>query len=231
MMQPRAGAALLEVLVAAAVSSILLGIAIVLLETQGAAARSISLRSEQNDATRSAFAALRAELRELRGADIHAIARDSIASRIFRGLAVVCGFNSGDVFVRYQGLRLPVPAKDSALQLGPENAVAIALVRTDTTACTRRTGEQVLALRWSAPPRVGSAWLIFETGSYHINANALRYREAGSTRQPITNAVFDDVHSAFAAVADTMLRAVDVGFRDRHRLSLARTRLHFVNAR
>ena len=230
-MHCRAGAALLEVLVAAVVSSILLAIAILLLETQGDAARSISRRSEQNDATRSAIAALRAELRELRGTDIHAIARDSISSRIFRGLAVVCGFNGSDVFARYQGLRLPVPAKDSALQLGPENVVAIPFVRVDTTACTRYAGEQILALRWSAPPRVGSAWLIFETGGYHINANALRYREVGSTRQPITNAVFDDVHSAFAAVSDTVLRGIDVGFRDLQMLPLARTRLHFLNAR
>lgn len=231
MMRPRAGVALAEVLVATVVGSILLGIAVLLLETQGAVARSITARSERNDAIRSAFGALRAELRDVASADIRAVARDSMSSRIFRGLAIVCGFSGPDVFVRYHGLRLPVAAKDSALQLGPENAVSIASLRTDTTACTHYPGELILAVRWGAPPRVGSAWLIFETGSYHINTNALRYREAGSTRQPITNAVFDDARSAFAPVSDTILRAIDVGLADLHMSSLTRSRLRFANAR
>ena len=229
-MARRAGAALIEILVGATLSAIVVGAAVLLLQTLGAVGNGMTTRSERLDAARAGFAIIRSELRHVTAADTRAIARDSITSRIFRGRATVCGYNSADVFVQYQGLRLPDPAKDSALQLGPENVVAIGSVRADTTACLRTAGEQILAIRWAAPPRIGSSWLIFENGGYHLSTHALRYRQGSSSRQPITNDVIDDARSSFAPITDSVLRGIDVLFRDRHSNALSRMRLTLPNA-
>jgi hypothetical protein len=202
-----------------------------ILQTQGTVGRMVTTRSERNDAIRSAFAILRAELRHHTNTDVRAVGRDSIGSRVLRGLATVCGFNASDVFVRYSGLRLPDPAKDSALQVGPENAVAIAYVRADTSACSRSAGDQILALRWSAPPRVGATWIIFETGSYHLSTHALRYRQSAGTRQPVTTEVFDDGRSSFALITDTVIRAFEVTLSDRYVPSAQRARHYLPNSR
>ena len=215
-MYNRGGFALLEVLVAAVLGTIIVGLAVLLLQAQSTVARDVTVRSERNDAIRTTFAILSAELRNITPTDVRAIGRDSFVTRIFRGLAVVCGFSGRDVFVRYHGLRLPNPAKDSALQVGPENVVALASVRSDSTACSSNAGEQVLVITWPAEPRVGAAWLMFETGSYHLNTHALRYRQGIAGRQPITTEVLDDGHSAFIPVADSILRALDIGLRDRY---------------
>lgn len=230
-MRSRAGAALLELVVAAVLSTIVVGAAVLVLQTQGAVGRMITTRSERNDAIRSAFAILRAELRHHTSSDVRAVGRDSITSRVFRGVATVCGFNAPDVFVRYSGLRLPDPAKDSALQVGPENTAAIASVRADTSACGRNAGDQILALRWSAPPRVGATWIIFESGSYHVSAHALRYRQSAGTRQPVTTEAFDDGRSSFALVTDTVMRAFDVTLSDRYAPSAQRARHYLPNSR
>ncbi len=202
-----------------------------LLQAQSRIARDITMRSERNDARRAALAVLGTELRALAPADVHALSADSIAARIFRGHAVVCGFDASDTFVRYRGLRLPDPAKDSALQLGVENVVAVDGVRTDSSACVRSTGEEVLAVRWAAPPRVGASWLLFESGSYHLSTYALRYRRAGDSRQPVTNEVFDDRRSAFAIVVDSVLRRLDVTLYDRYGTGVTRASLPLSNRR
>jgi hypothetical protein len=230
-MRGRQGFALLEVLVAAVLGTIVVALAVVLLQTQSILAREATMRSERNDAMRSTFAILSAELRNITPADVRAIARDSVVTRIFRGLAIICGFNRPDVFIRYHGLRLPDPAKDSALQVGPENVVALAPVRTDSSACPRNAGEQVLAINWAAEPRIGAAWLIFESGGYHLDTHALRYRQGGATRQPITNEVLDDRLSAFHPVADSVLRRIDVILRDRYVARVMQGRLALRNTR
>ncbi|HEY0306269.1 MAG TPA: hypothetical protein VGC44_14945 [Longimicrobiales bacterium] len=230
-MRSRAGVALIEVLVAAIVGAIVIAIALVLLQAQTAITRDITTRSERNDAARSALAILRAELRNSTAADVRAINRDSISGRIFRGLAIVCGFSAPDVFARYRGLRLPDPAKDSALQLGPENVVAVGYVRADSTACPHGSGEQVLVVRWNAPVRTGASWLIFETGGYHLSTHALRYRQGVSSRQPVTNEVFDDTRSAFTGIADTvLLRRIVVDLDDRHSTGVLRGHLYLRNS-
>lgn len=229
-MRSRSGTALIEVLVAAIVGAIVIAIAVMLLQAQTSIARNITTRSERNDAARSALAILRAELRNHTTTDVRAIGRDSISGRIFRGLAIVCGFNAPDVFVRYHGLRLPDPAKDSALQVGPENVVAVGYIRTDSTACPHGVGEQVLVVRWSAPARTGAAWLVFETGGYHLSTHALRYRQGVSSRQPVTNEVFDDARSAFTGISDSLLRRIAVELDDRHSPGVLRSRFYLRNS-
>jgi hypothetical protein len=175
---------------------------------------------------------LRAELRALSpGTDLRVIARDSVASRIFRGLAVVCGHRDERTYVRYRGLRLPDPAKDSAMQIGVENVFGLRALAEDSTACVRAPQERVLSFSWAVAAPMGSMWLLFESGAYHISGNAVRYRRGAESRQPITNEVFDERSSAFTAVADSIVRAVGLLLNDRATGAAARTHIRLLNSR
>ena len=215
-MRSRSGFALIEVLVTAVLSSLVLSAAAMLLHGQSRLARNISERSERNDAMRSALATVQLEVRNLDPAtDLRAVARDSIAARIFRGVAVVCGFRTGTIYVRYRGLRLPDPAKDSLLQVGVENTESLDFIAASDDACPHARDEQVLAARWNAPAIPGSVWLVFESGSYHFSTNALRYRRGPESRQPITNEVLNDRTSSFALIGDSSAYAIRAHVRQR----------------
>jgi type II secretory pathway pseudopilin PulG len=203
-MTARAGMALVEVIVASVLSSIVLGSAALLLSGQSRLARSITDRSERNDATRSALLTMRAELRALKlPEDLRAVGRDSIAARIFRGVAIVCGFRSDWVYLRYHGLRHPDPAKDSLLQVGVENTAQLLSASPNNDACSHDRGETVFAVTLSTAAPIGSLWLLFESGSYHLSTNALRYRRGAESRQPITNEVINDRLSSFSIASDS----------------------------
>jgi hypothetical protein len=233
MMRARAGMALTEVLVAAVLSGVVLASSALLLSGQSRLARSITERSERNDAARSVLMILHSELNALLPEqDLRAVARDSIASRIFRGVAVVCGFRSGWIYARYRGLRMPDPAKDSVVQLGIENAAAFASASVSDDACPHTSSEHVIALSWRvAPPLIGSIWLVFESGSYHLNANALRYRRGLESRQPITNEVINDRASSFASVGDTLVRGMRIQIAQRADGAVLSSMLSLRNSR
>jgi hypothetical protein len=221
-----------EVIVAGVLSSIVLACAAMLLQSQSRMAHNISTRSERNDAGRSALLTLRAELQTVTPAtDLRSIARDSIASRIFRGIAVVCGFRSGSTYVRYEGLRLPDPAKDSAVQVGIENVTVLESVSSNDDACPHTINEEVLTFTWQTAAPIGSLWLVFESGAYHLSTNALRYRRGAESRQPITNEIINDRASSFAAVRDTQTRGVRVTLRDRASAAVARDNVLLLNRR
>jgi hypothetical protein len=231
MMRARTGAALLEILVAAALAALVVTSAALLLHAQSRAAHATTQHSERSDAARTALLTLAAEWRTLvPQSDIYGIAADSVAGRIFRGVAVVCASSATTSLVRYRGLRLPDPAKDSALELGLERTVAVTAIAADT-GCTSGPGEHVLAVDWGVQPASGSMWLFFESGSYHLSTNALRYRRAPAGRQPITNEVLSDASSAFTTIADSVLRAVDVMLADRWSPRTARARIYLLNSR
>jgi len=231
MMRSRTGAALLETLIAAIIAALVVAAATLLLHAQTRAAHTVTHNSERSDAARTAWLVLQAEWQNLAPSlDVRAIARDSITSRIFRGVAVVCGYRGGSTIFRYRGLRLPDPAKDSALQVGLENTTSINTFHPDTAACAHAPGEQVFASAWNTGTTPGSMWLLFESGGYHLSDRALRYRLAGSTRQPVSNQVLDDRQSAFIAVRDSLLRAVDVLIAESGGPARAHARIHLLNS-
>ena len=228
----RSGAALVEALIAAVLTALVAAAGTALLQAQSRVATDVTLRSERNDAARSASLTLQAELRELAPrSDVRAIARDSIAVRIFRGVGIVCGTRGQYAFMRYRGLRLPDPVKDSVLQLVVENAVKVDAAFTQNDACVRNSDETVVGLITTAPPITGSMWLVFESGSYHLSTYALRYRRGTESRQPITNEVIDDRRSAFTAVSDSAVRGVVVSLKDRQSSAVRRNVIRFQNAR
>jgi hypothetical protein len=219
-MRAREGMALMEVLVAGVLSTLVLGSAAALLQAQAKLAYDVSARSERNDAMRSAVLTLRAELRAIAPAtDLRAVGRDSIASRVFRGSAVICGFRSGVTYARYRGLRLPDPAKDSVVQVGAENTSVLLTVSQSLGSCPHATGEDVLTFNVAAAAPVGSMWLVFENGAYHVSTQAVRYRQGADSRQPITNEVINDRASWFAITGDTLARGLRIYLR--HRGSVA----------
>src|SRR5690606_14160692 len=130
---------------------------------------------------------------------VRSIGSDSVAARIMRGMAIVCGKESGQLRVRYRGLGLPDPSKDSVLQVGMENTAPLTSARTDSTACPTRAGETALVMAWPAEAAAGTVWLVFEAGSYHLNNYALRYRRGAESRQPITNEVINHTRCYFSA--------------------------------
>jgi hypothetical protein len=230
MLRTRAGFALIEVLVAGVLAMLVLAAAALMLQGQSRLAQHTSARSETNDAMRSALMTLRAELQPLAPAfDLRAFARDSIASRIFRGVGVVCGYRPGSTFMRYEGLRLPDPAKDSMLQIGIENRAALIGVSAADDACPHNSSAQVLALTLTEPATIGSMWLVYESGAYHLSTNALRYRRGVESRQPITGEVINDRASGFVVAPDSLVRAVGVQLRSRAGNTRAREQILLLN--
>ena len=226
----RAGFSLVEALVAISLGALVLTAGVSLLRAQGHLAQNLSERSERNDALRTALLIMQAELRALvPHADVRAIARDSIAARIFRGYAIVCGVRDQNILVRYRGLRQPDPAKDSALQIGVENTASINFVAADSSACAHGAEEQVMAWALSERAPLGSMWLVFESGSYHLGNFALRYRRGGESRQPITNEVINDRLSGFTAIGDATVRGFAVTLHARRDGAVMQVRVPFLN--
>ncbi|MCI0432394.1 MAG: prepilin-type N-terminal cleavage/methylation domain-containing protein [Gemmatimonadetes bacterium] len=157
--------------------------------------------TELLDATAVARALLPAEARVLLPQDIRAIGSDSVALRAFRGLGVVCARGTKGPVVRHAGLRDPDPAKDSVLVATsvPERTVALLGVQaTATPPCVAGPDESLFEVV-TAPDSIqpGDVLLFFESGSYHLDAGAFRYRPAGGTRQPLSADVLDTDSSRF----------------------------------
>lgn len=222
----------MEALVAGVLLSLVAATATTLLRSQTRIAQDVTVRSERNDATRSALLTLQADLQNVAPpADVYAIARDSIAARIFRGIAVVCGRRDHLTLVQYHGLRLADARKDSALQVGVENAVAINAVAAAPAACLTSSNQEVFALDLGVQVPPNSMWLIFESGAYHLHDNALRYRRGAETRQPITNEVIDVRRSGFQFAHDSIIAAINVELRDKRTNGIAHSTIRLRNAK
>ena len=155
-------------------------------------------RLARADALRVAGVVLGAELAWLAPADIAGAGPDSLRIRALRGTGIVCAGGATDVLVRYQGLRLPEPEKDSVLVVErAERTIALSTVAAAPGACFAGTDETVQ--RWSGvgPIPTGAVLLVFETGSYSFGGGALRYRRGRAGRQPLTGELLG-ARAAFA---------------------------------
>lgn len=149
-------------------------------------------RSEALETERVGWHVLSHELRAGLGERDWSVASARVLPlRAYRGLAELCGAHavSDGGVVRYQGMRLPEPAKDSLLLLtsaGEWRAVKLLSRVPTTTSCPAWPGAELE--RWSWEPRVDDVLLarVFERGSYHLEDRALRYRLGDGGRQPLT---------------------------------------------
>jgi hypothetical protein len=188
----RSGTSLVELAAAMWMTAAVATMVMVLLRTESRVAGHSADRAEVLDAARTAGAILAADLAPLDpSADLLDSGSDSVALRVFRGTAIVCGFAGADPLVRYRGLRQPEPDKDSLLVVtsGGERVDGVRDVAHAPGACVSLAGELVLRLRPVAPVEPGDLLFVFENGGYHISG-AFRYRRGAGGRQPITADVF-----------------------------------------
>lgn len=188
-MTSRRGVGLVEMIASITIAGLIAALATALIVGQARLASSGALRVETLDAMRTTALLLPLETRSLAAADMHGIAGDSAAHRVFRGLGIVCDVQGGRSTIRYRGWRDIDATKDSVLIVtrGPEVARSIVSAASSVASCVTIAGETRIDIRLSADTlRAGEVVLVFEAGAYHLATGALRYRAPGGTRQPLT---------------------------------------------
>jgi type II secretory pathway component PulJ len=209
-MRLRPGSTLLELLASISALGLIAAACTGLMRTQAALLRNTSERSAAEETLRAGRAVLQAEMRDLLTADVRAAGPDSVALRVFRGSGIVCAVSPPRVTLRYRGVRQPDPTKDSLLIAGSEQAGTIRLVSSRIDPCVVQSAEQLIALEPDIPIDIGAIVLFYESGSYHLANNALRYRRGASGLQPITDDFIDHAGSQFLPVPgalDVLLRS------------------------
>lgn len=197
-MSTRAGATLVEVLVALLVGLLLAVLSLELLARARTAQRNLTARAETLAAIRVARHVLRSELRVAEPGRDFTSAGDSLGLRAFRGAGAVCPDRPApeELLVAYEGLRGPDPEKDSVLiLLGDGRWWPARLLDAAPTSLACSAAPQASVQRWrlSAVPPPGAALArVFERGSYHVSGGAVRYRRGAGGRQPLTPEVLDE---------------------------------------
>jgi hypothetical protein len=211
----RAGKALAEVALSLPATVLIAGMLIGTVVGWARLAARAAVDEETRDAAWTAATVLGAELRSVHGpGDIRAAVAESVAIRAFRGNGIVCRPRDTSAHVAWLGRRLPDPAKDSVLILGPDGERAARLVAAGTDAGCATGGRRGLRLDTGGPLPAGTLVLVFETGAYHLDQGTLRYRSGAAGRQPVTAAVLGA--SRFhvrpdGSGADLMLQAAPPG--------------------
>lgn len=192
----RAGVSAPEALVALLLGLFVVHLAFVTLERLRDAEDRLASRTDGLVAMRVARHVLRRELRNGRPGVDWLVDADSISLRAFRGTALLCPRDTTTVAltVAYAGDRRADPSKDSVVLI---DAMGTGVVR-------GLTGVSMVADACGATPAADlQTWLLdapvtpdavvgrlFERGSYHVSASALRYRRGASGRQPLTPEVW-----------------------------------------
>ena len=188
----RRGTSTVEVLVSIVLTTILVHLSWSVLVAARKTADRLIQRSEAIDAERLGWHVLSSELRAgIPARDWRVEGGKVIPLRAFRGLAEVCpSISAADgALVRYRGMRLPDPVKDSLLVLSASGrwlALELSSRSASLTTCPDWPGEPVE--RWGWEPELDGVLLarLFERGSYHIEDKAIRYRVGDAGRQPLT---------------------------------------------
>lgn len=203
----RAGVSLVEALAALTLSSLVVTLVVGMCSAQMRLANVTAARAVATETTRTVNAVLSGEARRSTAADVHAWSSDSLAIRSFRGTALSCGTATG-LLVRYAGDRLPEPEKDSVLVVQPAGDVVLGLFdsRPADGSCPVHGDETVLEWRLDGAVPTPAVLLVFESGSYHLSARALRYRIGSGGRQPLTAEVLRHPFSRFTAGSERGIR-------------------------
>ena len=199
----RGGFTIIEVLVGFVLTALLLQVSWGAVAASRRAATRLLERSEGLETERIGWHVLLAEVSAgvpLRDWSVEGSA--VLPLRVFRGMGELCQGQGtpSEGWVRYGGMRLPEPEKDSLLLLdagGAWHPVRLVGRAPSGSTCPSWPGEEVE--HWSWEPPVPGALLgrVFERGSYHLENGALRYRLGAAGRQPLTPERLDDRASAF----------------------------------
>lgn len=204
-MSGRGGHTLAELVVAMPLTLLLAAMVVGGLVAQSRLARLVGDRASRAEADRIAATLLPDELRWAAEADLRGSGPDSVRARIFRGYGLPCP--QDPTAVRWSGLRVPEPDKDSLLIVGTGSEQAV-----DLQGAQRhdRCGGYVLQAGTSTQ---SSLVLVFETGTYYLRDGALRFRAGAEGRQPLTGEWLDDPSTALLRDAHGTPRAVQLGLR------------------
>jgi len=192
----RAGVSAPEAIVALLLGLFLVHLGLSTMARLRSAQVGLALRTDGLVAMRMGRRVLREELRRGRAQEDWYVSGDSISLRAFRGTALVCALDTASIelTVSYGGDRRPDPSKDSVLVISAEgNREVHALVGTASTAgpCGPAPSTTLETWRLDAAADPGTVLArLFEHGSYHLSAHALRYRRGASGRQPLTPEVW-----------------------------------------
>lgn len=204
---------LLELVTGSVLLGLLCAMCASLLHSQAALLKEVSGRLAETTSVRTARDILLAELRDLRPEDIRAVARDSIALRVFRGWGIACSPRG----IRYSGLRAVDAGKDSMLIAETPSGFTGGGPANDCGGLNN-----VIRVNPNRPLTPGSPVLFFETGTYYLANGALRYRRGREGRQPVTDELLDDRFSRL--VPESAALRIDLKSK-RGSLHLSRVRL------
>ncbi len=206
-MRARPGYSLLEALTAVLGGAVACASMAALLHAGDRLAEARTRRLARLETIRIADGVLRRELGVADPAvDVAGAGQDSIALRLFRGLAVVCGAaDGGGALLAFGGEREPDPARDSLLPLVPPGAqpwplrgVARAAEPCPAVPPPGGVGPPAppvsgcFAVDIGSTPARGTVLLLFQHGTYALSGAALRVRHGGEGRQPLTGEWLDD---------------------------------------
>jgi hypothetical protein len=176
----------------------------------------LAMRTDGLVAMRLGRHVLRRELRHGRPGQDWWSDGDSLWLRAFRGTAVVCPYDTAtvEVTVSYRGDRRADPSKDSVLlisPLGDREVRGLSSVTAAAEPCGSLASAAFESWRLDAPVLPGSVIArLYERGSYHVNASALRYRRGASGRQPLTPEVWSS-ETAWVRSGGRLVLSVDHG--------------------
>jgi len=212
----RAGASLAETLVAFLLTTLLVQLAwSVTLSVRRGADRLVQ-RAEALETERIGWMVLSQEVGAgTAGRDWVTEGARVLSLRAFRGLGEVCApLSTRDAaVVRYSGIRLPEPAKDSLLLLsaaGTWHPVKLVSRVVDATPCPLWPGQAVERWQWGPPVTKPLLARVYERGSYHLEDRAVRYRLGAGGRQPLTPERLDHGGSAFTPGDGSLLLRMKV---------------------
>jgi hypothetical protein len=194
----RAGASAVEVIAALLLGLFLVHLGLETLARLRTADARLSARADALVAMRVARHVLRRELRHGEAGEDWLAASDTLALRAFRGTALVCPHDTAtvEITVSYSGDRRPDPAKDSVLLMdgtGVRRMRSLEGVGAAEGSCGPAMPAPLEAWRLDRPLAPGPVIArLFERGSYHVSASALRYRVGASGRQPLTPEAWAD---------------------------------------
>lgn len=187
-MRCRAGGSLAELLLVAWLFAlVLLGLAR-FAAAQGRLSAALTDAVRAEELFRSAPLVLGRETRYLAAVDLLAASADSIRLRAIRGTGAICRGAGSRIVIRYRGVRLPDPTKDSVLVVHAGAAAGRALALAGSAGDTACGGGIRLDLDGD-PGGAGGFAMVFETGSYHVADGAVRYRRGAAGRQPLTESL------------------------------------------
>lgn len=206
-----AGSSVVEALIALLLGLLVVHLGLSALVRVRGSHESILTRFDALASGRVARTVLRGELRRGVAGEDWTVTTDSLRLRAFRGAGFVCsgGGAPGEVVVAYRGDRLPEPAKDSievTTHAGSVEHLDLVGRGTAPGPCPGADSSETV-LRLTALDTVPPGTLlvrIFETGSYHFEGGALRYRVGNGGRQPLTPEVWQGPSTGFLPVDSTV---------------------------